>query len=109
MTLTFDIENQLQFILSSLTYVNSFVNYCRTSLSLICEHFPFFLQKNSAIDKMTRPAVLMEEFLKPGSQGEVTLLDMASGRLEHLNLKHVVGDRVIFKMLNLSIFVLIHI
>ena len=32
----------------------------------------------------------MNEFVKPGSEGEITLLDIASGQLDHLNLKHVV-------------------
>ena len=31
------------------------------------------------------------EFIHPSQQNDVTLLDVASGTLEHLNLKHVVS------------------
>ena len=34
--------------------------------------------------------MFMNEFVHPRYQEEITLLDIASGQLDHLNLKHVV-------------------
>ncbi|KAK3098152.1 hypothetical protein FSP39_016676, partial [Pinctada imbricata] len=45
--------------------------------------------ENSTTEKLNRTAILLDDFIKPGCQGEITLLDIASGKLDHLNLKHV--------------------
>ncbi|KAL5004560.1 hypothetical protein ScPMuIL_018016 [Solemya velum] len=45
--------------------------------------------ENNTTDKLSRPILLMSDFLKPSRQDDLTLLDIASGNLEFLNLKHV--------------------
>lgn len=45
------------------------------------------------IDDLSLPAIYMGDFLKQSKSGEgqaVTLLDCCGGKVEHLNLKHVV-------------------
>lgn len=49
------------------------------------------LFQNTTVRNLTRPLMFVNEFVRPGSEEEITLLDIASGHLEHLNLKHVVG------------------
>ncbi|XP_076104870.1 uncharacterized protein LOC143073320 [Mytilus galloprovincialis] len=45
--------------------------------------------ENTTVRNLTRPLMFVNEFVRPGSEEEITLLDIASGHLEHLNLKHV--------------------
>ncbi|XP_052102124.1 uncharacterized protein LOC127735799 [Mytilus californianus] len=45
--------------------------------------------ENATVRNLTRPLMFVNEFVRPGSEEEITLLDIASGHLEHLNLKHV--------------------
>ncbi|CAG2234348.1 unnamed protein product [Mytilus edulis] len=47
------------------------------------------LAENTTVRNLTRPLMFVNEFVRPGSEEEITLLDIASGHLEHLNLKHV--------------------
>ena len=58
------------------------------NLSLI---LPF--SKIAETDDLSLPAVYMSDFLKQSKSGEdqaLTLLDCCSGKVDHLNLKHVV-------------------
>lgn len=41
----------------------------------------------------------MTDFVKPQKQEVITLFDVASGNLDHLNLKQVVSEEVIHGML----------
>ncbi|XP_067666732.1 uncharacterized protein [Haliotis asinina] len=45
--------------------------------------------QNSSQEHLSKPLLLMNDFLRPGLQKDHTLLDVASGKLEHLNLKRV--------------------
>ncbi|KAL3866767.1 hypothetical protein ACJMK2_044043 [Sinanodonta woodiana] len=45
--------------------------------------------ENTTNEKLARPLIFFNEFIQPKAQREVTLLDVAMGQLEHLNLKHV--------------------
>jgi len=50
-------------------------------------------KENAETDDLSLPAVYMSDFLKQSRSGEdqaLTLLDCCSGKVEHLNLKHVV-------------------
>ena len=52
-----------------------------------------FLQ-NTDCDDLSLPALYMGDFLKQSKDSAdeaVTLLDCCSGKVDHLNLKHVVG------------------
>ena len=46
----------------------------------------------------------MTDFVKPQKQEGITLFDVASGNLDHLNLKQVVSGEVIHVMLKMLIF-----
>lgn len=46
----------------------------------------------------------MTDFVKPQKQEGITLFDVASGKLDHLNLKQVVSGEVIHVMLKMLIF-----
>nr|XP_022329996.1 uncharacterized protein LOC111128586 [Crassostrea virginica]XP_022329997.1 uncharacterized protein LOC111128586 [Crassostrea virginica]XP_022329998.1 uncharacterized protein LOC111128586 [Crassostrea virginica] len=45
--------------------------------------------ENSAHDKLFQPFLCMTDFVKPQKQEVITLFDVASGNLDHLNLKQV--------------------
>ncbi|KAJ8304587.1 hypothetical protein KUTeg_018170, partial [Tegillarca granosa] len=45
--------------------------------------------ENTSTDRLAIPLVFMNEFLKPGKQEETTVFDIALGKTENLNLKHV--------------------
>ncbi|XP_071104262.1 uncharacterized protein [Haliotis cracherodii] len=45
--------------------------------------------QNSSQEHLSKPLLLMNDFLHPGLQEDHTLLDVVSGKLEHLNLKRV--------------------
>lgn len=50
----------------------------------------FFTFQNSSHEKLFQPFLCMSEFLKPQRQEDITLFDVASGKLDHINLKQVV-------------------
>lgn len=41
---------------------------------------------------MFQPFLCMSDFLKPQMEEEMTLFDVSSGKLDHLNLKQVVSN-----------------
>ena len=43
-------------------------------------------------EKLVHPVMYMGSFLKPGRGEETTLLQVCSGKLEHINLKQVVSS-----------------
>ena len=61
--------------------------------------FCFSFSKNSAHDKLFQPFLCITDFVKPQKQEVITLFDVASGNLDHLNLKQVVSEEVIHGML----------
>ena len=53
----------------------------------------FHFRKIAETDDLSLPAMYMSDFLKHSKSSEdqaLTLLDCCSGKVEHLNLKHVV-------------------
>ncbi|XP_041368614.1 uncharacterized protein LOC121382960 isoform X2 [Gigantopelta aegis] len=45
--------------------------------------------ENCSKQTLSRPLMFMNKFILPGREEEVTLLNIASGKLDHVNLKHV--------------------
>lgn len=45
--------------------------------------------ENSSHEKLFQPFLCMSEFLKPQREEDLTLFDVASGKLDHINLKQV--------------------
>lgn len=71
------------------------VNVARSDLTLMVEtaesaRIKLYKQlENRTTEKLSRQLLFYNEFIHPSLQNDVTLLDVASGSLEHLNLKQV--------------------
>ena len=47
--------------------------------------------QNSASENYARPLLMMDKFVKQTPRRAVSLYDVCSGSIEHINLKHVVS------------------
>ena len=75
-------------IFSGTTHYNNVSITYHNDISLI-----LLFSKITETDDLSLPAVYMSDFLKQSKSSEeqaLTLLDCCSGKVEHLNLKHVV-------------------
>lgn len=71
------------------------VDVTRSDLMLMVEtsesaRIKLFKQlENKTTQSLSKPLLFYNDFLQPGRERDVSLLDVASGNIEHLNLKHV--------------------
>lgn len=97
----FEVENNLQWLadkcraLISKDVRGPQVPVERSELTLMVEtaesaRIKLYKQiENKTTENLSRPLKFTSDFLQSSKESDVTLLDVASGRLEHLNLKHV--------------------
>ncbi|XP_060563014.1 uncharacterized protein LOC132722523 [Ruditapes philippinarum] len=97
----FDVENNLQWLadkcrsLISKDVRGAQVPVDRSELTLMVEttesaRIKLYKQiENRSTENLSRPLKFTSDFLQSSREHDVTLLEIASGNLEHLNLKHV--------------------
>ena len=50
--------------------------------------------QDSSPENCVRPLLMMDKFVKQAPRRTVSLFDVCSGSIEHINLKHVVSIKV---------------
>ena len=82
-------KHQIQYTLC--TFRSENLNVFIAQLVILKCSVSLFMQ-HCGSEKLVHPVMYMGSFLKPGRAEETTLLQVCSGKLEHINLKQVVSS-----------------